>query len=112
MIEAGIITSRDYLTLGKMCGDNVTIVVMSGTHEACNGPGLANTSANFPDWTDGKEPTVAELQSFNSQRGGIILPRSVSIPAPTCGRPASRLATSLHPQTRPLTWPTVPPSSG
>ena len=79
VVEAGIITSRDYLTLGKMCGDNVTIVVMSGTHEACNGPGKANTTANFPDWTDGKVPTTAELQSFNSQQGGIILPRSVSI---------------------------------
>ena len=79
VIEAGIITSRDYLTLGKMCGDNVTIVVMSGTHEACNGPGTAHSSSAFPDWQDGKEPTVAELQSFNAPTGGLILPRSVSI---------------------------------
>ena len=74
VIEAGIITSRDYLTLGNICGDLVTIVVMSGMHPALNGPG-SSTSA----WADDKSPTDAELQAFNPADGGIILPRGCSI---------------------------------
>ena len=68
-----------YFNLGSMCGDNVTIVVASGTHEAINGPGRAKYRANFPDWTDGQGTTVAQLQAFNPTDGGIILPRSCSI---------------------------------
>ena len=80
VIEAAIITSREYLNLGTMCGDNITIVVMSGTHEAINGNGKAPSAANFPKWGDNKEPTIDELRSFNpAVGGGIILPRSVSI---------------------------------
>ena len=80
VIEAAIITSRSYLTLGAVCGDLVTIVVASGLHEAINGPGLEDTNANFPSWTDGTEPTVAQLQAFNPEGGsGIVLPRGVSI---------------------------------
>lgn len=79
VIEAAIISSRDYLTLGKTCGDNITIVVSSGIHEACNGPGIAANAANFPAWSDGEEPTTAQLQSFNPLSGGLVLPRSVSI---------------------------------
>jgi hypothetical protein len=80
VIEAGIITSRDYLTLGPICGDLVTIVVMSGMHEALNGPGLENLTANFPTWSANKVPTTQELQSFNPYNGsGIILPRGCSL---------------------------------
>ena len=80
VIEAAIITSRSYLTLGAVCGDLVTIVVASGLHEAINGPGQADTNANFPSWADGTEPTVEQLQAFNPEGGsGIVLPRGVSI---------------------------------
>ena len=80
VIEAAIITSRSYLTLGAVCGDLVTIVVASGLHEAINGPGLADTTANFPVWLDGVQPTVEQLQAFNPEGGsGIVLPRGVSI---------------------------------
>ena len=79
-IEAGIITSRDYLNLGNICGDLVTIVVMSGMNIALNGPGEADTTANFPTWSDKKQPTAEELQSFNdSNSSGIILPRGCSL---------------------------------
>ena len=79
VIEAAIISSRDYLTLGKTCGDNITIVVASGIHEACNGPGKTANASNFPVWADGEVPTTEQLQSFNPSNGGLILPRSVSI---------------------------------
>ena len=80
VIEAAIITSRDYLNLGNYCGDNITIVLASGQHEAINGDGKADTDANFPKWSDNKEPTIEELQSFNpTSNGGIVLPRSCSI---------------------------------
>ena len=74
VIEAGIITSRDYLNLGNICGDLVTIVVMSGMHGALNGPG-SNVSA----WSDGYEPSDADLEAFNSDDGGIVLPRGCSL---------------------------------
>ena len=74
VIEAGIITSRDYLNLGNICGDLVTIVVMSGMHGALNGPG-GNVSA----WSDGYEPSESDLEAFNSDDGGIVLPRGCSL---------------------------------
>ena len=75
-IEAGIITSKDYLNLpGNLCGDLVTIVVMSGVHDVVNGFGAASTSA----WADGYEPDDAELQKFNAADGGVILPRGCSV---------------------------------
>lgn len=80
VIEAGIITSRDYLTLGPICGDLVTIVVMSGMHNALNGPGLESTAQNFPAWSASKTPTEAELKAFNPYNGsGVILPRGCSL---------------------------------
>ncbi len=81
VIEAAIITSRDFLNLNPApCGDLVTIVVQSGEHVVLNGPGLADATGNFPEWTDGMVPTAAQLQSFNPQGGsGIILPRGVSV---------------------------------
>jgi hypothetical protein len=47
---------------------------MSGMHGALNGPGAATF-----EWTDGKEPSNAELENFNPADGGIILPRGCSI---------------------------------
>lgn len=81
IIEAGIITSRDYLNLpGNICGDLVSIVVMPGMHTALNGTGLADNSTNFPAYGSTKEFTDAELQSFNPEgSAGIILPRGCSL---------------------------------
>lgn len=76
IIEAGIITSRDYMTLGNICGDLVSIVVAPGTHTILNDEGAASTAA----WSDGKVPTDAELIAFNPQSvGGLILPRGCSL---------------------------------
>ena len=75
-IEAGIITSKDYLDLpGNLCGDLVTIVVMSGVHDVINGPGSRRTS----EWADGYEPDDNDLQKFNADDGGVILPRGCSV---------------------------------
>jgi hypothetical protein len=81
IIEAGIITSRDYLNLpGNICGDLVSIVVMPGMHTALNGQGLADNTTNFPEYGTTKEFTDAELQSFNPEgSAGIILPRGCSL---------------------------------
>ena len=81
IIEAGIITSRDYLNLpGNICGDLVSIVVMPGMHTALNGTGLADNATNFPAYGNTKEFTDAELQSFNPENSaGIILPRGCSL---------------------------------
>jgi len=76
VIEAGIITSRDYLDLVPApCGDLVTIIVGSGIHTALNGDGGTVSGA----WTDGYEPTDAELTEFNPSNGGIVLPRGCSL---------------------------------
>ena len=76
VIEAGIITSRDYLTLGNICGDLISIVVAPGTHTVLNDEGAASTSA----WADGDEPTDSDLIAFNPQeKGGLILPRGCSV---------------------------------
>ena len=77
VIEAGIITSRDYLNLpGSLCGDLVSIVVAPGVHHILNGPGTDTVSA----WTDGKKPTDDELSKFNPPIvGGLILPRGCSV---------------------------------
>ena len=76
VIEAGIITSRDYLNLNPApCGDLVSIVVAAGLHIADNAPGEATT----PAWNGSKEPTADELREFNPVEGGIILPRGCSV---------------------------------
>ncbi len=81
IIEAGIITSRDYLNLpGNICGDLVSIVVMPGVHTALNAAGLADNATNFPAYGNTKEFSDAELQSFNPEgSAGIILPRGCSL---------------------------------
>ena len=77
VIEAGIITSRDYLNLSPApCGDLVTIVVASGQHIVDNNIGEANTSP----WSATKEPTAEELRAFNpSNASGVIIPRGCSV---------------------------------
>lgn len=77
VIEAGIITSRDYLDLTPApCGDLVTIVIASGVHTALNGPGDASV---VDEWEDGFTPTDADLTAFSGSTGGIILPRGCSV---------------------------------
>ena len=76
VIEAAIITSRDYMNLpGAPCGDLISIIIAPGINEVINGPG----GGAVTEWTDGKVPTKAELQAFNSARGGVILPRGCSV---------------------------------
>ena len=79
IIEAAIITSRDFLTLKPgVCGDLVSIVVSAGVHEIINGSG--SEIANVGEWVDGQVPTDAELQAFNPRLdGGLILPRGCSV---------------------------------
>ena len=75
IIEAGIITSRDYLNLpGSLCGDLVSINVAPGVNIIDNGPGAAVTA-----WKNGKVPTSAEVQAFNPAEGGVIMPRGCSV---------------------------------
>ena len=77
VIEAGIITSRDYLNLSPApCGDLVTIVVASGQHIVDNTMGEATT----PAWDVTTEPTAAQLRAFNpSDTSGVIIPRGCSV---------------------------------
>lgn len=77
IIEAGIITSRDYLNLTPApCGDLVSIVLSAGTSTVLNDFGDTTT----PQWTDGQDPTDAELIAFNPRAtGGLILPRGCSL---------------------------------
>lgn len=76
VIEAAIITSRDYMDLpGSPCGDLVSIVVAAGVNNVLNGLGGAVSS----EWADGFEPTDADLEAFNSSTGGVILPRGCSV---------------------------------
>ena len=77
IIEAGIITSRDYLTISPApCGDLVSIVLSAGASTVLNDSGATAT----PPWTDGQDPTDAELIAFNPRAtGGLILPRGCSL---------------------------------
>ena len=79
IIEAAIITSRDYLNLSPgPCGDLVSIVVAAGVHEIINAPGRDLTDVE--EWEDGQVPTDEELLSFNPRAtGGLILPRGCSV---------------------------------
>ena len=79
VIEAAIITSRDYLNIDPApCGDLVSIIVSPGSHTILNDGGSAAADVNA--WSDGHEPTDAELIAFNPETvGGLILPRGVSI---------------------------------
>ena len=79
-IEAGIITSKDYLDLpGNLCGDLVTIVVQSGVHDVINGPGTPFNATDFPDVNGKAVFTDAKLKKFNAADGGVVLPRGCSV---------------------------------
>ena len=79
-IEAGIITSKDYLDLpGNLCGDLVTIVVSSGVHDVINGPGTPFSAGDFPDVGGKQQFTKSKLKKFNAADGGVILPRGCSV---------------------------------
>ena len=75
VIEAAIISSRDYMTLSGVCGDLISIMLAPGVTNILNGLGTAVTT----QWFDGKNPTDAELQAFNASTGGLILPRGCSL---------------------------------
>ena len=77
LIEAGIITSRDYLNLSPApCGDLVSIVMSPGLMTVLNDPGAVSTTP----WSSGDEPDDAELIKFNPETtGGLVLPRGVSL---------------------------------
>lgn len=76
VIEAAIITSRSYFNLGSNCGDLVSIILSPGASTVLNDPGETST----PVWSDGQEPTDAELTAFNpKETGGLILPRGCSL---------------------------------
>ena len=82
VIEAGILTSRDYLD----CCDNsrnamrVTIVV-TGEMDVINDKCPLDACANYFDEpiTGTWRPTDAELVNFNPIDGGLLLPRGVSV---------------------------------
>ena len=62
-LEAAIITSKAYLDLDPApCGDLVSIHLSTGVHVIGNGKGALVD--DITAWTDGKEPTPAELQQF------------------------------------------------
>jgi len=76
IIEAGIITAKSYYTSPLSGFDLVSIILMPGVNIAYNAAGTASVA----EWTDGKEPTSAELAYFNpTTTGGILLPRGVSL---------------------------------
>jgi len=77
IIEAGIITSRDYLDLNPApCGDLVSIVLSPAVHTILNDVGSGTTTP----WVDGQDPTDAQLIEFNNNNtGGVLLPRGVSL---------------------------------
>ena len=79
VLEAGIITSREYLNIDPApCGDLISIVVQAGVHNIINGPGSSASSVS--SWSDNYEPDEAELLKFNpSGVGGLILPRGCSV---------------------------------
>ena len=79
-IEAGIITSKDYLDLpGNLCGDLVTIVVNSGVHDVINDPGTPYNATDFPDVGNKTQFTTSKLKKFNAADGGVVLPRGCSV---------------------------------
>lgn len=81
IIEAGIITSKDYFDNANIQDYQLVSIILSpGLHVALNGQGNDTINdTNFPDWVSGDEPTAATLRNFNPADGGIILPRGVSL---------------------------------
>lgn len=80
VIEAAIITSKDWYTITdpKAHLDCVSIVIAPGVHTIYNDPGTGTPVT----WTDGYEPTPADLIKFNPTNGGLLLPRGCSLCGP------------------------------
>ncbi len=75
-IEAAIITAYDYWTTGDVPKQQICIVVAPGDYIVRNGEGKSSVD----EWCDDLTPTPDELQEFNPQgKGGVILPRGVSV---------------------------------
>ena len=79
MLEAAIITSRQYLDLNPApCGDNVSIMLAPGIYDVNNGAGAAVGSVGAI--ASGTALTPADLQKFNPElNGGVIIPRGCSL---------------------------------
>lgn len=81
VIEAAIITSKNWYTFTDPRAhlDCVSIVLSPGVHTVFNDPG----SGTPITWTDGYEPTSAELIKYNpATTGGVLLPRGCSLCGP------------------------------
>ena len=80
VIEAAIITSKNWYTITdpKAHLDCVSIILAPGVHTVYNDPG----SGTPVTWTDGYEPTPADLIKFNPTNGGLLLPRGCSLCGP------------------------------
>ena len=80
VIEAAIITSKSWYTITdpKAHLDCVSIILAPGVHTVYNDPG----SGTPVTWTDGYEPTPADLIKYNPTTGGILLPRGCSLCGP------------------------------
>ena len=61
--------------------DKFAIVLLTGNNVAYNEPGLSLTSFedNVAAFTDDQVMTLETLRSFNSETGGVVLPRGASI---------------------------------
>ena len=83
VIEAAIITSKDWLNVADPSGilNTVSIVLSPGVHTLYNDPGQASTS--IASWGVSKNPTTADLIKFNPATvGGVLLPRGCSLCGP------------------------------
>jgi len=78
IIEAAIITSKNWYINDPMAHvDCVCIVLAPGLHTVYNNPAADGSAVSA--WTDGFEPTAAQLIGFNPTEGGVLLPRGASI---------------------------------
>jgi hypothetical protein len=83
VIEAAIITSKDWLNVADPSGilNTVSIVLSPGVHILYNDPGQASTS--ITSWGESKDPDSTELIKFNPATvGGVLLPRGCSLCGP------------------------------
>jgi hypothetical protein len=78
IIEAAIITSKNWYINDPLAHvDCVCIVLAPGLHIVYNNPAADGSAVST--WTDGFEPTAAQLIGFNPTEGGVMLPRGSSI---------------------------------
>ena len=84
IIEAAIITSKDWLNIADPSGvlNTVSIILSPGVHTVYNDPGSASPGS-LTSWGTSKTPTTAELIAFNPPTtGGVLLPRGCSLCGP------------------------------